>query len=202
MGGDGQALINNRKLLESLYKQKPDADGPTRRMEVCNRLRYCALSHQPIRRDAVCCDLEGKLYNKDAVVEFLIEQKSAPVVSEKRSTRITRLRDVKDLVVPPPAATAATGGDEDFDLMCPLTKLLASAGVPFACNWSCGHCVAVSALGTKEACEWVKVGCPVSDCAAVNSGDAIWVLLLLDDDAGMEQRDRLTALTRKRKQRE
>ncbi|NXS12848.1 RTF2 protein, partial [Neodrepanis coruscans] len=69
---------------------------------------YCALSQEQLRRPIVACEL-GRLYNKDAVIEFLLDKSpdKAPVES---ASHIRSIKNVTELNL---ADNPAWAGDKE-----------------------------------------------------------------------------------------
>jgi hypothetical protein len=69
MGNDGGSIPDRRDLVKS----KPKAEQADKANQNRARWFFCALSKAPLTEPVVSCAL-GKLYNKDAIIEFLIER--------------------------------------------------------------------------------------------------------------------------------
>ncbi|KAJ2965233.1 hypothetical protein NUW54_g14187 [Trametes sanguinea] len=71
MGNDGGSIPDRRDLVRTKAKAE--------QADKANQLRamwfFCALSKRPLQEPIVSCAL-GKLYNKDALLEFLINRQS------------------------------------------------------------------------------------------------------------------------------
>eukprot|EP00331_Platyophrya_macrostoma_P024129 CAMPEP_0176450294 /NCGR_PEP_ID=MMETSP0127-20121128/27055_1 /TAXON_ID=938130 /ORGANISM="Platyophrya macrostoma, Strain WH" /LENGTH=247 /DNA_ID=CAMNT_0017837931 /DNA_START=39 /DNA_END=779 /DNA_ORIENTATION=- len=194
MGGDGQALLNSRKLLESLYKGNKEThvdNTASKRLNRVVRLRHCQLSHKPLvsgDKTSVCCDLGGHLYLFEAVVDYLIDRKRKeatpsitssasgtshqPTAAEAATTYevgrfVKKLKDVHCLDLTATSSTKTSdSGEQLFTLTCSISGMDAAAGHPFLCNITCGHCFAASAVGRTRA-EWDAVQhCPHPKCCA------------------------------------
>lgn len=135
------------------------------------RWSSCALSGQPLAAPVVACFL-GRLYNKSAVLEFLLaraghfaaEADAHRYINQLRESgdafdHITSMKDVFPLQYAPATAPAdaqavATGADGDVDPLlpapfsCPITQLRCDV-YPFAALRPCGHVFSERAL--KEA---------------------------------------------------
>lgn len=195
MGGDGQALLNSRKLLENLYRRQRQDASNTTAVDRQNRLQYCAISHEALSQP-VCVDLRGNLYNRSAVVQHLLDKKARSLPAQGEGSLIERLKDVRAVV---DASSPATDGDEavgkPFELVCAETGRRSTGGrFPFACNWGCGHviCAAEDAdLAAKE--------CPLCEPEldeALSLAKQVWVRLGLEKVAAEEQRAVLSDILR------
>lgn len=86
---------------------------------------YCALSKKLLSQPVVSCEL-GKLYNKEAIVEYLLD-KSVYGDGQKICGHIRSLKDVKELkLTPNPSFKQLSGLDSDSMLsnapfLCPIT---------------------------------------------------------------------------------
>jgi hypothetical protein len=70
MGCDGGSIPKRSELVKTKKRQREDADKTAASI---NEWFYCALSKEPLRPPLVSCAL-GKLYNKDAIYEFLLDR--------------------------------------------------------------------------------------------------------------------------------
>lgn len=91
MGCDGGTIPKRHELVKG-PKKKAQSDKDA---DLAARWFYCALSQQPLRPPIVACEL-GRLYNKDAVIEFLLE-KSSEKVAVEASAHIRTLKDLTEL---------------------------------------------------------------------------------------------------------
>ncbi|XP_076125384.1 replication termination factor 2 [Alosa pseudoharengus] len=91
MGCDGGTIPKRHELVKGPKKvEKVDKSA-----ELAARWKYCALSQEKLRRPIVACDL-GRFYNKDAVIEYLLD-KSAERPNTEVATHIRGIKDVKEL---------------------------------------------------------------------------------------------------------
>ncbi|XP_041945913.1 replication termination factor 2 [Alosa sapidissima] len=91
MGCDGGTIPKRHELVKGPKKvEKVDKSA-----ELAARWKYCALSQEKLRRPIVACDL-GRIYNKDAVIEYLLD-KSAERPNTEVATHIRGIKDVKEL---------------------------------------------------------------------------------------------------------
>ncbi|CAM9639865.1 unnamed protein product [Lampetra planeri] len=91
MGCDGGTIPKRHELVKG-PKKKAQSDKDA---DLAARWFYCALSQQPLRPPIVACEL-GRLYNKDAVIEFLLE-KSSEKVAVETSAHIRTLKDLTEM---------------------------------------------------------------------------------------------------------
>lgn len=91
MGCDGGTIPKRHELVKGPKKvEKVDKNA-----ELAARWKYCALSQEKLRRPIVACEL-GRLYNKDAIIEYLLD-KSAERPNTEAVTHIRGIKDIKEL---------------------------------------------------------------------------------------------------------
>jgi hypothetical protein len=143
MGNDGGSIPDRRDLV----KNKPKAEQADKNNQTIAAWFFCALSKSPLQQPVVSCAL-GKLYHKDALLEYLLD-KSAYGDGAEICGHIKSLKDVKTLrLTPNPIFDPST--DETFKhppFTCPLTLKEMSGAIPFVYITTCG-CV-FSAGGLK-----------------------------------------------------
>ncbi|XP_067314868.1 replication termination factor 2 isoform X2 [Pseudorasbora parva] len=91
MGCDGGTIPKRHELVKGPKKvEKVDKNA-----ELAAKWKYCALSQEKLKRPIVACDL-GRLYNKDAIIEYLLD-KSAERPNTEVVAHIRGIKDVKEL---------------------------------------------------------------------------------------------------------
>ncbi|XP_026204407.1 replication termination factor 2 [Anabas testudineus] len=91
MGCDGGTIPKRHELVKGPKKvEKVDKNA-----ELAAKWKYCALSQEKLRRPIVACEL-GRLYNKDAVIEYLLD-KSAERPNAEAVVHIRGIKDIKEL---------------------------------------------------------------------------------------------------------
>ncbi|XP_038161567.1 replication termination factor 2 [Cyprinodon tularosa] len=91
MGCDGGTIPKRHELVKGPKKvEKVDKNA-----ELAAKWKYCALSQEKLRRPIVACEL-GRLYNKDAIIEYLLD-KSAERPNAEAVTHIRGIKDIKEL---------------------------------------------------------------------------------------------------------
>ncbi|XP_029424048.1 replication termination factor 2 isoform X2 [Nannospalax galili] len=143
MGCDGGTIPKRHELVKGPKKvEKVDKDA-----ELVAQWNYCALSQEILRRPIVACEL-GRLYNKDAVIEFLLD-KSAEKALGKAASHIKSIKNVTELKLSDnPAWEGGRGntkGDRHDDLqrarfICPVVGLEMNGRHRF-CFLRCCGCV-------------------------------------------------------------
>lgn len=145
MGGDGGSIPKRSELVKT-SKKKEQADKDMARDA---KWSHCAITQRELVKPIVACEL-GKLYNKESIIEFLLDRSICDVTSHIRG-----LKDVKELNL-----TLNTGYDEKcrelaghFDTMaskyiCPVAGIEMNGKYRFCFIWTCG-CV-LSERAMKE----------------------------------------------------
>ncbi|XP_047202773.1 replication termination factor 2 isoform X2 [Girardinichthys multiradiatus] len=91
MGCDGGTIPKRHELVKGPKKvEKVDKNA-----ELAAKWKYCALSQEKLRRPIVACEL-GRLYNKDAIIEYLLD-KSAERPNAEAVTHIRGIKDINEL---------------------------------------------------------------------------------------------------------
>ncbi|XP_045689680.1 replication termination factor 2 [Phyllostomus hastatus] len=143
MGCDGGTIPKRHELVKGPKKvEKVDKDA-----ELVAQWNYCALSQEILRRPIVACEL-GRLYNKDAVIEFLLD-KSSEKAPGKAASHIKSIKNVTELRLSDNPAWEGdrgnTKGDKHDDLqrarfICPVVGLEMNGRHRF-CFLRCCGCV-------------------------------------------------------------
>ncbi|KAJ2989273.1 hypothetical protein NUW54_g8839 [Trametes sanguinea] len=138
MGNDGGSIPDRRDLVRTKAK--------TEQADKANQLRamwfFCALSKRPLQEPIVSCAL-GKLYNKDALLEFLINRQSFGD-GEEICGHIRSLKDVKTLKLTPnpaktpPSANSSESSPDRAPFVCPLNFKEMNGSQPFVYLSTCG----------------------------------------------------------------
>ncbi|KAL4624322.1 hypothetical protein GN956_G17354 [Arapaima gigas] len=141
MGCDGGTIPKRHELVKGPKKvEKVDKNA-----ELLARWKYCALSQEKLRRPIVACDL-GRLYNKDAVIEYLLD-KSAERPNSEVVAHIRGIKDVKELNLTDNPAwegeRSTSKGDRYEDLhcaqfICPVVGLEMNGKHKFCFLQTCG----------------------------------------------------------------
>uniref|UniRef100_A0A3P9J8K0 Replication termination factor 2 n=1 Tax=Oryzias latipes TaxID=8090 RepID=A0A3P9J8K0_ORYLA len=91
MGCDGGTIPKRHELVKGPKKvEKVDKNA-----ELLAKWKFCALSQERLRRPIVSCEL-GRLYNKDVVIEYLLD-KSAERPNADAVAHIRGTKDIKEL---------------------------------------------------------------------------------------------------------
>ncbi|XP_034288957.1 replication termination factor 2 isoform X3 [Pantherophis guttatus] len=166
MGCDGGTIPKRHELVKGPRKvEKVDKNA-----ELVAQWYYCTLSQEKLSRPIVACEL-GRLYNKDAVIEFLLDKSSDKVLVEAAS-HIKSIKNVIELNLSDnPAWTGDKGntkGDKYADIqsarfICPVVGLEMNGRHRFCFLRNCGCVFSERALKEikMETCH--KCGIPFQD---------------------------------------
>ncbi|XP_069846143.1 replication termination factor 2 [Dipodomys merriami] len=141
MGCDGGTIPKRHELVKGPKKvEKVDKDA-----ELVAQWNYCTLSQEILRRPIVACEL-GRLYNKDAVIEFLLDKSSEKALG-KAASHIKSIKNVTELKLSDNPAWEGdkgnTKGDKHDDLqrarfICPVVGLEMNGRHRFCFLRGCG----------------------------------------------------------------
>jgi len=149
MGNDGGSIPDRRDLV----RNKPKAEQADKANQTRARWFFCALSKRKLQEPVVSCAL-GKLYNKDAIIEYLLD-KAAYGDGEKICGHIRSLKDVKTLKLTPNPAPSSTDPSVDSlerpQFVCPLTLKEMNGVQPFVYISTCGCVFSQAGLKTLTA---------------------------------------------------
>ncbi|CAI2180167.1 13278_t:CDS:10 [Funneliformis geosporum] len=150
MGNDGGSIPKRIELVKEKQKEvRPDQNA----LKIATWF-FCALSKRLLQEPVVVCGL-GKLYNKDAVIEYLLN-KNVYGDGDTICSHISTMKDVKALKLAANPAFKDTNGASiaHFDqgmvsrFICPITMKEMNGKVKFVYLETCG-CV-FSEQGLKE----------------------------------------------------
>ncbi|KAJ6218027.1 hypothetical protein RDWZM_009184 [Blomia tropicalis] len=191
MGCDGGTIPRRDELVRT-KKKKEEKD---KKADIVAKWKYCAISSNKLTKPIVSCEL-GRLYNKDAVIEYLLNKESP------NSSLISHIRNLKDIVtlgltLKQDYKEKDTAGDKETDLqdskyVCPIVGLEMNGMYKFFYIRTCG-CV-LSERAIKE----VKTdNCLVCNKSFVNDD----LILLNGNDEEIEEL-RLRMIERRNKAKE
>jgi len=142
MGNDGGSIPDRRDLVKS----KAKAEQADKANQILAKWFFCALSKRPLEEPTVSCAL-GKLYNKDAILEYLID-KAAYGDGEAICGHIRSLKDIVTLKLTPNPAPVVPGVDvrSRAAYVCPLTLKEMTGALPFVYLSTCGCVFSASGL--------------------------------------------------------
>ncbi|UJR15930.1 hypothetical protein I4U23_002850 [Adineta vaga] len=199
MGGDGGSIPKRIELVQQ--KKKPE----TKDRDAANmaKWRHCTLKHGPLKQPIVV-DCNGLLYNKDAILEYLLDRQSF----EHGPSYIKKLKDVKELKLTENSSFKSNHnefGNEYLDVytspfICPITFVEMNGKYKFCAIWTCGCVLSDRALRSvnKSTNGEEKLVCPRCDKEYSSSDDVIILNPEDEDIVFMDQRrERLNANQKK-----
>eukprot|EP00474_Spongospora_subterranea_P010865 CRZ11323.1 hypothetical protein [Spongospora subterranea] len=129
MGCDGGSIPGRKDLVKQ--KKSTKAAENVVAETASARWQICAISQTRLQAPIVVCRL-GRLYNKEALIQYLIQKQDLP--------RFSHIRSLKDVVnvnyAPAPKLVADDINQAVF--MCPVTLLLGNGKYRFHVSISCG----------------------------------------------------------------
>lgn len=147
MGCDGGTIPRRDELVKT-KKKKEQKD---KNAALVAKWKYCAISSNKLTKPIVSCEL-GRLYNKDAVIEYLLNKESP------NSSLVSHIRNLKDIIalnltLKQGYEEKDTAGDQESDAqdsmyVCPIVGLEMNGKYKFYYIRSCG-CV-MSERAIKE----------------------------------------------------
>ncbi|RDB27300.1 Carboxypeptidase Y [Hypsizygus marmoreus] len=202
MGNDGGSIPDRRDLV----RNKPKAEQADKANQTRARWLFCALSKLKLEEPVVSCAL-GKLYNKDSIIEFLLDR-AAFGDGETICGHIRSLKDVKTLKLTP-NHTARPSEDNDVpQFICPLTLKEMNGVQPFVYLSTCG--CTFSQAGLKTVAKATVNGheqlelCPQCGKKYSGANDVVLINPSQDEEDSMRlemERRRLLEPTKKGKKR-
>ncbi|XP_038605837.1 replication termination factor 2 isoform X1 [Tachyglossus aculeatus] len=154
MGCDGGTIPKRHELVKGPRK----AEKVDKNAELVAQWNYCTLSQEILRRPIVACEL-GRLYNKDAVIEFLLD-KSSEKAPGQATSHIKSIKNVTELKLSDNPAwegdKGSTKGDKFDDLqrarfICPVVGLEINGRHRFCFLRGCGCVFSERALKEVKA---------------------------------------------------
>lgn len=201
MGGDGGSIPRRCEMVK-LKKGKEQKGDPSQ--TAAARWRTCALSLRTLQAPVVACEL-GNLYNKDAVIEFVLDKDKINHTDSFAFSHIRKLKDVIPVTLFWSGDEKRTSADHVDDIrhvfICPITRVAANGRYPFVLMRNCGCVFAKRALdemgdGDGAAaclnCSTPLRGMLVDEVLTVNPGT-------LEEVDVMRQRMQMRRLAKKKK---
>ncbi|KAG1682915.1 Protein RTF2 [Nymphon striatum] len=145
MGCDGGTIPTRDELVR--LKKKPERKDKV--AETATKWKNCALSQQPLRQPVLCCEL-GRLFNKESLIEYLLNKEAGTEISR----HIRNLKDVVELKLTPNKdfrGNSAKYGDSYIDTqkaqyICPIAGIEMNGTYKFCVLWKCGCVLSDRAL--------------------------------------------------------
>ncbi|KAJ9659908.1 Replication termination factor 2 [Coniosporium apollinis] len=147
MGNDGGSIPTRRELVKEAARQPSATElKETRHEQREYHWSTDPLSQKPLRAPVVS-DCNGKLYNKDAIIEFLLPADGEDAVrekAEKEKVLLGAVKSLKDVV------EVKFQVDEGGKWICPITNKTLGPGVKAVYIVPCGHAFADSVVKEIE----------------------------------------------------
>ena len=163
MGCDGGTIPKRDELVR--MKKKPEQVD--KNYELNAKWFHCALSQAELRTPIVCCE-QGNLYNKEAVLEYLLDKSS---VTTNIASHIRSLKDVKELKLttnPAFEQKSVEHADSYLDFqasrfICPVVGIEMNGRYKFCFLWKCGCVFSERALKEVPSTVCNNCGKPFTD---------------------------------------
>jgi len=144
MGCDGGTIPKRDELVRT--KKKPEQKDKA--SELYCKWRLCASTQEPLRAPIVACEF-GLLFNKESVLEALLDKSKAPECAK----HIRNMKDVKEIVLTPSPSfqKSANKGDayddqQSAEFICPVLGVEMNGKFRFCFIWTCGCVMSERAL--------------------------------------------------------
>jgi hypothetical protein len=157
MGCDGGSI----PVRSELVKTKQKEETADKQVQLQARWTSCTLSKRPLKQPIVSC-LLGKLYNKDAVLELLLDRKSygdadiiCPHIKSMKNVTTLKLTPNTDTI---PQQSAIIGHFTEkanrSSFICPISKKEMNGRNRFCYSLTCGCVISEQAIKTitSETC--------------------------------------------------
>lgn len=177
MGCDGGTIPKRNEIVKNKQKnQERDKNA-----DLSAKWEFCSLSGQRLKKPIVACQL-GRLYNKEAIIEHLLESKSSgPSTSNLQVSHIRSLKDVRELNLKTKQDSKeshqASSGNEKFkaQFVCPISGLILNGKYRIYYIYTCGCVLSERALkevpNEKQCILCSKSYNPQTDLIPLNSDD-------------------------------
>ncbi|RDW66455.1 hypothetical protein BP6252_10090 [Coleophoma cylindrospora] len=142
MGNDGGSIPTRRELVKNAARNPNTSELKATQLESqTHHWTYCPLSNRPLA-EPIVSDSGGNLYNKDAVIEYLIPNDEAPQ-KDKEKVLQGRVKSLKD-VVEVKFKVEKSGREEKR--LCPITSKELGPLTKSVYLVPCGHAFAEAAI--------------------------------------------------------
>ncbi|KAB8270811.1 Rtf2 RING-finger-domain-containing protein [Aspergillus minisclerotigenes] len=148
MGNDGGSIPTRRELVREAARAPSTAQVKEAQRELQEHYwKTCPLSHKPLMRPIVA-DCVGNMYNKDAILKFLLPGEEIEGISSKADCeeilcgRVKGLRDVVELkfeIDTEQSQHPSTKLDKQEGWICPVTAKQLGPNVKAVYLVPCGH---------------------------------------------------------------
>ena len=191
-------MVEQYPNVMNLFVKRKKAEVIDKNAANIAKWRYCTLKHDALRQPIVA-DTHGLLYNKDAILEYLLDRAQF----EHGPTYVKKMKDVKELQLTENPSFKFNHNDlgtEYLDVysspfICQLTGLEMNGKYKFCAIWTCGCVLSDRALRSvnKNSTD-EKLSCPKCGKEYASNDDVIILNPEEEDIQLMEQRrERLAA---------
>jgi hypothetical protein len=142
MGGDGGVIASNRRFMRG-YRDPNERKENLTKVQTQLKSQLCALSSNPLVEPIVADEL-GNLFNKEIILNVLIEKKLNPLFSHIRGMK--DLKTLKFTNNPQYDATKELNGENISKFICPITRIEFNGIYPFVIIWSTGYVISERAI--------------------------------------------------------
>ncbi|ERF69360.1 hypothetical protein EPUS_08833 [Endocarpon pusillum Z07020] len=146
MGNDGGSIPTRRELVKETARNLTTTElKETQKEHLAHRWSWCPLSHRPLRRPVVS-DCAGLLYNKDAVLQYLLPDEASTLNKEDCDKMLEgRVKSLKDVI----EVHFEVDIDQFMDKerwICPVTSKELGPAVKAVYLVPCGHAFSHEAI--------------------------------------------------------
>ncbi|CAG2177969.1 unnamed protein product [Oppiella nova] len=174
MGCDGGTIPKRDELVRTKRKR----ERADRSVQLAAKWRSCAISTAKLVEPVVSCEL-GRLYNKDAVIEYLLDRESTP-----NGSLCAHIRSLKDVVTlrltvksdfndKKPEIDGQYIDEHDSMYVCPVVGVEMNGKYKFCYIRSCGCVVSERALKEvkSDVCHKCNKEYAAEDVIVINGSD-------------------------------
>jgi len=181
MGCDGGTIPKRIELV----KEKKKAETADKNIVSDTKWNYCSLSKKPLE-PPLMADLAGKLYNREAILEYLLD-KSSYGDADILCPHIKSLKDLTLLKITQGQSASPSGASDKNEprIICPITMREMNGKSNFIFSKSCGCVISEAAIKEmgRECCLQCNQKTVESDFVKINppkeEQDSILETLLL-----------------------
>ena len=158
MGNDGGSIPTRRELVKEAARNQSATDLKEKQREhLAHRWSQCPVSHKALVKPIVS-DYSGDLYNKDAILQFLLPAEVSPIDKEEYEKFIQgRVKSLKDVV----EVHFEVEHDEKLKSerwICPITSKELGPAVKAVYLVPCGHAFSQEAITEMKADQCSQCG--------------------------------------------
>ncbi|KAJ9499670.1 Replication termination factor 2 [Exophiala xenobiotica] len=146
MGNDGGSIPTRRELVKEAARNPTASELKDKQKEhLAHRWSQCPVSHRPLAKPVVA-DYSGDLYNKDAIIEFLLPAEASSVDKQEYEKFIQgRIKGLKD-VVEVQFEVEHDAQKKTDKWICPVTSKELGPNVKAVYLVPCGHAFSQEAI--------------------------------------------------------